>query len=396
MTWCAITKTNLMEGFHDLIKPHVSNVKGLNKHLTKVVLHFSYQDPPPQQEKYIPMGLVIVAVWGGRPLLPLRTVIGRPHPYYPLILTEIVQLHEDQLLPVDGTIPIKGHAVTLQVGYNPLQRPCQGFSPSLGNHPLPRHAAKHRQGRVHHHEGDKHWTRKPSFGCDLALPPPLPTQHETRHPICSYFTSTCAAPQSLTSTNIVSLLFLHATKIGFQRLGLYSHEISSHSLHSGGPWLSISPTSLTTPSKSLAGGVQMTFSSTYRWKWKHSQRDFERPWKKPHGSTTKFPCHVPCILLTPKPPNTPPSALFNDLPPHPILWKYFLSLTYLGTCSALLWDNSLIAKGFRLPLFHHIFQKYYSFQTRTHSQPNWFFNCIRWCILRTPISCACNVHRPKK
>ena len=38
----------------------------------------------------------------------------------------------------------------------------------------------------------------------------------------------------MTSTNIVSLLHLHASKLGFQRLGVYPNDIISHYLCSGG------------------------------------------------------------------------------------------------------------------------------------------------------------------
>ena len=38
----------------------------------------------------------------------------------------------------------------------------------------------------------------------------------------------------MTINNIVSLLCLHNANIGFQHLGLYPHEIGSHSLLSGG------------------------------------------------------------------------------------------------------------------------------------------------------------------
>ena len=51
--------------------------------------------------------------------------------------------------------------------------------------------------------------------------------------IFSYFPTTGVFPKSVTSTNIVSLLWLHADKLGFQRLGFYPHEIGSHSLRSG-------------------------------------------------------------------------------------------------------------------------------------------------------------------
>ena len=40
--------------------------------------------------------------------------------------------------------------------------------------------------------------------------------------------------KSITSTHIISLFCLHATKIGFQSLGFYPHNIGYYSLLSGG------------------------------------------------------------------------------------------------------------------------------------------------------------------
>ena len=41
--------------------------------------------------------------------------------------------------------------------------------------------------------------------------------------ICSYFLTKGALPKSVTVSHIVSLICLHATRIGFQCLGLYPH-----------------------------------------------------------------------------------------------------------------------------------------------------------------------------
>ena len=52
--------------------------------------------------------------------------------------------------------------------------------------------------------------------------------------ICSYFLTNGALHKHITKTHIVSLLHLHAAKIGFQCLGLYPQNIGSHSLCLGG------------------------------------------------------------------------------------------------------------------------------------------------------------------
>ena len=53
-------------------------------------------------------------------------------------------------------------------------------------------------------------------------------------PRCTFFDTPRAAPSSISSRHITATLRLEANKIGFQKLGFYSHEIGSHSLRSGG------------------------------------------------------------------------------------------------------------------------------------------------------------------
>ena len=53
-------------------------------------------------------------------------------------------------------------------------------------------------------------------------------------PICTYYTSHGSTPSSIPSRHITATLCTTAIKLGFQKLGFYSHEIGSHSLRSGG------------------------------------------------------------------------------------------------------------------------------------------------------------------
>ena len=61
-------------------------------------------------------------------------------------------------------------------------------------------------------------------------------QHNTdpENPICSYFPTTGAATQTVTITNIFSIIHFHASNIGFQCLGFYPYDIGSHLIFSGG------------------------------------------------------------------------------------------------------------------------------------------------------------------
>ena len=61
-------------------------------------------------------------------------------------------------------------------------------------------------------------------------------QHKTEPhtTICSHSPATGAFPKSVTSTKIISLIRLHAAKLGFQHLGFYPHDTVFHFLQSGG------------------------------------------------------------------------------------------------------------------------------------------------------------------
>ena len=50
--------------------PHISHVKDLDKRLTRMLRHFSYQYPPPKQETSIPLGLIMVAAEAADPSYP--------------------------------------------------------------------------------------------------------------------------------------------------------------------------------------------------------------------------------------------------------------------------------------------------------------------------------------
>ena len=54
------------------------------------------------------------------------------------------------------------------------------------------------------------------------------------NPICCYLHDTSGLHASINSHYITATLRLEASKIGFQKLGFYPHEIGSHSLRSDG------------------------------------------------------------------------------------------------------------------------------------------------------------------
>ena len=47
--WCAIYETHLLEVPHYPRKPQGSHANDLDETLTRMVCHFSYEDPPPKR-----------------------------------------------------------------------------------------------------------------------------------------------------------------------------------------------------------------------------------------------------------------------------------------------------------------------------------------------------------
>ena len=59
VAWRAIAEVHLLEGLHDPRKPKGSSGKDLYKHLSCMLHHYSYQDPPSTREKAVPLVLVV-------------------------------------------------------------------------------------------------------------------------------------------------------------------------------------------------------------------------------------------------------------------------------------------------------------------------------------------------
>ena len=70
MAWRAIPKTHLLEGLINPRKPHGYHAKNLEKLLTRILQHFSYQDPPPRQERAILIVLFMVTTEEAAPSFP--------------------------------------------------------------------------------------------------------------------------------------------------------------------------------------------------------------------------------------------------------------------------------------------------------------------------------------
>ena len=57
--WRAVAEVHLLEGLPEPRKPPGSSSKDIDKRLSRMLRHYSYQDPPSSREKTNPLGLVI-------------------------------------------------------------------------------------------------------------------------------------------------------------------------------------------------------------------------------------------------------------------------------------------------------------------------------------------------
>ena len=71
MEWITIADTRPLEGRNNLRKPSGSHSQDLGKHLTRMLRHFTYQDPPDKQVKAISLGLVMAATAAPNPFRQL-------------------------------------------------------------------------------------------------------------------------------------------------------------------------------------------------------------------------------------------------------------------------------------------------------------------------------------
>ena len=57
--WRAIAEVHLLESLHNPRKPKGSSGKDLDKRLSRMLYHYSYQDSPSSREKAVPLGLLV-------------------------------------------------------------------------------------------------------------------------------------------------------------------------------------------------------------------------------------------------------------------------------------------------------------------------------------------------
>ena len=231
--WRAVAEVHLLEGLPDPRKPPGSSSKDLDKRLSRMLRHYSYQDPPSKREKAIPLGMVISigASADGSPKASCTSDLIQIALFFCLRSCEYsktsshrrttqFRYRDLQFHNAEGVIPgdapdhvfLSATAVTL---FLDTQKNCvRGESTSMEATGL-----KH---------GDSVKAAARRF---LHL---RTNNADPATPICCYFHDASGIPASINSQHITATLRLEASKIGFQKLGFYPHEIGSHSLRSGG------------------------------------------------------------------------------------------------------------------------------------------------------------------
>ena len=231
--WRAIAEIHLLEGLTDPRKPSGAATKDLDKRLSRMLRHYSFQDPPSKREKAIPLGLVmsLAAAAGASPLAACTSDLIIIALFFCLRSCEYSKTNSHrrttqfcfrdmQLHDINGVIPRDAPDATILAAtsvtlFLDTQKNCvRGESTSMESTGLDHGdavtAAARRFLHLRSHDAD------------------LDT------PLCTYYTTPGGPPSSVSSRHITATLRIEAKKIGFQKLGFYPHEIGSHSLRSGG------------------------------------------------------------------------------------------------------------------------------------------------------------------
>ena len=230
--WRAIAQTHLLEGRPDPRKPPNSTSISLDLRLSRQLRNYSFVDPPPAREKAIPLGLVMDIAKSASTVKHLcisqLTILAlffclrsceytktSSHKRTVQFRFRDLQFHDDQgVIPFDAPDARFLAALAVTLFLDTQKNSVRGESSTMEATGLPHGdpvvAAAQRFLHLRHHQA------------------PLDT------PICTYYATSVTAASSVTGREITSTLRHCAAKMGYQRMGLYPHEIGSHSLRSGG------------------------------------------------------------------------------------------------------------------------------------------------------------------
>ena len=354
--------------------------------------YYGFQDPPAQREKAAPLGSVMVAVAQSK----IDAVYGGFTCRFPLFLSPLLQVYQDQLTPTHDPISLSRHAVPWRQWCHPAVPFCRCVHGRLGDYSVPGYSKDFCPWVILHHGGHRYATWVPS----PSLWPELPPSSEEQRPppltlLSIIIMSWWALPQNLWRGEI------SWSSCGPQLNRLYSN--GSDFPHTrlvpipyvwGVPWTSISPISQIAQSKSLVDGGQMPSWIICRDKWIRSQKESPRRWWRCPGSCTR--CQLQ-VRLDPPPLHytVNPTELHivpswsHPMQPHICLDPFTLHVTSLlssilhinfplthphfptrrgfcvislpisflifslGTCSFVTWDKFLEGNGIKVTFLSH-------------------------------------------
>ena len=279
MTWWDILDTHLLEGCRDTCKSTRSQSQDLNKRLTRMIQHFAYQDPPPQWEKAIPLGLIMSAASAEKPSCQLTLCndnLIQISLFFSLHSCEYTKTQSHrrtsqfrfcdmQFHNKNGVVPqdaldklfLRAHSVTI---FLDTKKNCvRGQSTTMGETDL-----EHRNpisAAVRHLLHLKKTAPTPTLQSVLTtpnLPPPHTVLQAPSTSSSCTLTKPCLAFNALASTPMI--LAPNLFDLGVK---LPCTEITS--------WKA--------PSRSLVDGAQTPFSFTFKDRWQNSPRESQPTWK---------------------------------------------------------------------------------------------------------------------
>ena len=231
--WQAIATVHLLDGRLDPGKPRGSSSRDLDLCLSLQIRTYSFQSPPTSHHTPFSVCLVMSAA---------RNVGSIPKDW---CLSDLVQIGLYFCLRSCEYTKTNSHRCTTIFCLRDIQ-----FQDTRGSIPFDTSDSRFLQALVVtlFLDTQKHSVRGKYISMEnTCLPFGCPIVECPRHflhlhchdadlniPMCVYFEHKGAKGKSVTTSHLVAILPLWASKTGYARLGLHPHKIGSHSLRSGG------------------------------------------------------------------------------------------------------------------------------------------------------------------
>ena len=231
--WRAISEVHLLEGLNDPRKPRGFSGKDLDKRLSRMLRHYSYQDPPSSREKAVPLGLVMSIA---------EHVDGSERA---ACTADLIQLALFFCLRSCEYSKTSSHRRTTQFrlrdlqfhnknGVIPRDAPDEAFLTATAITLFLDTQKNCVRGESSTHEATGFIHGDPVTAGARRFIHLRSNNADPDTPICCFFATPTSPIASVNSQHITDTLRIAAKKLGFQMLGFLPHEIGSHSLRSGG------------------------------------------------------------------------------------------------------------------------------------------------------------------